>query len=258
MLFALIDDVQKRRNIGGDVFEIGCHHGKSAVFLANLVDHATETLGVCDLFENQAENRSNSGAGDRKVFEETMQPAVDAGLKLEVFGKNSAELQGSEIGQNIRFFHVDGGHSLEEALGDIKLAAECLSPAGVIAVDDPFSAPWPGVTEAVIRFLDERGDFQAFVVGFNKLLICRTSAVDEYVTAIWEEYGERRFGLGQPLRIWERDLCGRPMLAYSIPSVLKRGGPRALIMRTYLQNPWMRERLPKPVRTLVRRVTQGK
>ena len=33
MLFAWIDEMQRRNGIAGDIFEIGCHHGKSSALL---------------------------------------------------------------------------------------------------------------------------------------------------------------------------------------------------------------------------------
>ena len=42
MLFAWIDEIQKRNNISGDCFEIGCHHGKSALMLGTMLDAGSE------------------------------------------------------------------------------------------------------------------------------------------------------------------------------------------------------------------------
>jgi hypothetical protein len=50
MLFAWIDDIQKSSGLVGDIFEIGVHHGKSAVFLGAMLDPILENLSVCDLF----------------------------------------------------------------------------------------------------------------------------------------------------------------------------------------------------------------
>src|SRR5687767_10517483 len=52
-LFALTDRVQKQHGIVGNLFEIGVHHGKSAMVLGAMA-RASERLGVCDIFGNQA------------------------------------------------------------------------------------------------------------------------------------------------------------------------------------------------------------
>ena len=48
---AMIDEIQRRENITGNLFEIGVHHGKTAIFLARAAT-IEETLGVCDVFEH--------------------------------------------------------------------------------------------------------------------------------------------------------------------------------------------------------------
>lgn len=63
-LFALIDSAQRASGVRGDLFEIGAHHGKSAVMLGNMAAE-TETIAVCDIFGEQDRNASGSGAGDR-------------------------------------------------------------------------------------------------------------------------------------------------------------------------------------------------
>jgi len=150
MLFAWIDEIQKRNNIEGDCFEIGCHHGKSAVLLASMVKPGKEKLAVCDLFGMQSDNVSRSGNGDLDAFNRNMQPIRDSGVGINIFQKNSATLTASEIGQTYRIFHVDGGHNPDEALIDLRLAAECTIESGAIILDDPssqrdtfgFSYPW--------------------------------------------------------------------------------------------------------------------
>jgi hypothetical protein len=69
MLFAWIDDIQKSSGLVGDIFEIGVHHGKSAVFLGAMLDPILENLSVCDLFGAQTKNVSRSGFGNRQILE---------------------------------------------------------------------------------------------------------------------------------------------------------------------------------------------
>ena len=46
MLFACLDETPGREGIHGDFFEIGVHHGRSAVFLASMLRAPGESLGV--------------------------------------------------------------------------------------------------------------------------------------------------------------------------------------------------------------------
>ena len=153
LLFAWIDEVQRQMGVSGDLFEIGVHRGRSAVLLSHMLG-GNEALGVCDLFGEQVGNVSRSGAGDRAEFNSNMRRFGKAHDRLQVFAKPSSQLSPDEIGARYRFFHIDGGHNADEALGDLRLSAACTRPEGAILIDDPFRSEWPGVTEAVIRFLD--------------------------------------------------------------------------------------------------------
>jgi len=222
MLFAWIDEIQKRNNIEGDCFEIGCHHGKSAVLLASMVEPGKEKLAVCDLFGMQSDNVSRSGNGDLDAFNRNMQPIRDSGVGINIFQKNSATLTASEIGQTYRIFHVDGGHNPDEALIDLRLAAECTIESGAIILDDPFRTEWPGVTEALIRFLDERPEFQAIMTGFNKLVVTREKWSGLYVAALDSSSQRDTFGFSYPWRVKEMPFHGTVLRVFYVPDYLQR------------------------------------
>lgn len=222
MLFAWIDEIQKRNNVKGDCFEIGCHHGKSALMLATLLDASSEKLSVCDLFGQQADNISRSGNGDLEAFNQNMQPHREAGVTINIFQKNSAHLTATEIGDNYRIFHVDGGHNPDEALIDLQLAADCTTESGAIVLDDPFRIEWPGVTEALIRFLDERPEFLAIMTGFNKLVLVREQWSGIYIAALESEEQRRVYGFGYPWRVKEMPFHNAELRVFYIPDYLQR------------------------------------
>jgi len=222
MLFAWIDEIQKRNNIAGDCFEIGCHHGKSAVLLASLVDPRKEKLGVCDLFGQQADNVSRSGNGDLDAFNRNMQPLRKTGVGINIFQKNSADLTSAEIGQNYRIFHVDGGHNPDEALADLRLAAECTIESGALVLDDPFRMEWPGVTEALVHFLDERPDFQAIMTGFNKLVLTREKWSGIYLAALDSSNQRETYGFSYPWRVKEMAFHRTDLRVFYVPDYLQR------------------------------------
>jgi hypothetical protein len=212
-LFGLVDAVQARAGVVGDLFEIGVHHGRSAVLLCQMA-RTGEWVRVCDLFGAQSDNVSRSGRGDRHVFEQNIAARAPGFDALEIFEKRSDQLTREELGGPYRFFHIDGGHLAEEALGDLHLAADVLHDAGVIVLDDPFQCEWPGVTEALVQFLDGRDDFVPVALGFNKLLICKRDArrsYDEALATSWDRFSPR---------IWEgRELLltGSPVRVFVIP-----------------------------------------
>lgn len=191
-----INQLQKDKNIVGDIYEIGVHFGKSAIFFNHLLK-GSENLNVCDIFNNQHLNTSNSGFGNKDFFLQNM----------KTFGKKevlilseclSSSLTPEAIGKNYRMFHIDGGHTKEEALYDLHLATQCLHEKGIIIVDDPFRHDWPGVTEAIIEFLQNNSNFSAFAVGFNKLLIAKKEASQEYLTYLQNSVTREFYDLTYP------------------------------------------------------------
>jgi hypothetical protein len=211
-LFGLIDEVQRDSGVAGNLFEIGVHHGRSAVLLGAMASEHEE-LGVCDLFGEQSANISASGAGDRARFEANVAGVLPGVDRMRVFAKPSGELTASEIGGPHRIFHVDGGHLKEEALSDLRLGASVLHVRGALIIDDPFRPEWPGVTEAIMSFLAERPDFVPVLLGFNKLVIVPREAREVYKTSfddpetMWSFFEKRIYDsktlpiAGEPVRI---------------------------------------------------------
>ncbi|WP_341481386.1 class I SAM-dependent methyltransferase [Salinibacter ruber] len=194
----------------GDIFEIGCHHGRSTFLLGQMV-RPTEKLSVCDLFNDQEANVSGSGEGERDVFMENMRPLTESGLELRIFQGRSQGLTVEEIGADHRFFHVDGGHNPDEARADLELAAQATVNEAVIAVDDPFRQEWPGVTEALIQFLNDHNEFRPAVVGFNKMILVRNEYADLYIPQLVDEEKREAYGFGYPWQLKQLPFLGQPM-----------------------------------------------
>jgi hypothetical protein len=177
-LFGAVDEIQKLEGIEGDVFEIGVHHGKSAILLARSLREG-ERIGVCDIFEDQGQNRDASGKGDRDVFLGHMHNLAKIGEgDMRVFAKSSLELSLDDTTDKVRFFHIDGGHWPEIVLSDLVAADKALLPGGVIAIDDVFNPSWPGVGEGFYRFMREHpGRLVPLIIGANKIFLTRPGFV---------------------------------------------------------------------------------
>ena len=250
MTFALIDEVQKLNGILGDLFEVGTHHGRSAVLLANMLAPTSERLAVCDIFDQQEGNVSRSGLGDRQVFERNIGPQLPRAEALQVFACLSDKLTDDQIGRNYRFFHIDGGHNTEEALGDLRLAARTLVPGGIIALDDAFRDVWPGVTEALLRFLQEFPDFAGLAIGFNKMLFARRDYVEAYREKLLDREVLAEFHIRFPWHVKQVPLADDQVLIYYIPESLKGRTLRNLSRE--LAHSWGNRRQPIISRTLSR------
>ena len=169
-LFAAIDEIQRAEGIRGNLFEIGVHHGKTAIFLARMLRDA-EVLGVCDVFEQQHLNVDRSGEGSRELFERNMRTF---GRPARVFAKLSSELTTDDTTTDCRFFHIDGGHRPEDVFTDLETADRALHVDGVVAVDDLFNPSWPGVSEGFYRFLASHSNvFVPILIGGNKAFFAR-------------------------------------------------------------------------------------
>lgn len=202
-LFGFIDEVQRRESIEGNLFEIGVHHGKTAIFLARM-RRSSEMLGVCDVFDQQELNVDRSGEGNRAIFERNL-----AGHELRVFAKLSSELTVGDTTSSCRFFHIDGGHRAEDVMNDLEIAARALLPDGVVAVDDLFNPNWPGVGEGFYRFIAARSDvFAPILIGGNKVLLARPEAAAKYE----RHWGDIKPAIDAPFAFDFKEWLGRRVL----------------------------------------------
>jgi hypothetical protein len=215
LLLIWIDEIQKINGIKGNIFEIGVHHGRSAAVLGAFLRN-DEFLGACDVFEYQ-QNISASGKGDKKVFLDNMNTIFKGRLDLQVFETISSQLDPGDIGSDYRLFHIDGGHLREEAYHDLHLASEVTKEEGLIILDDPFRAEWPGVTEALIQFLDEKDDYCPIFAGFNKIGLGKNDSKELYSRELENVEMHYKYGLYFPLRTKIVTFVGQPLRVFYLP-----------------------------------------
>lgn len=208
-LFAMIDTIQQREGIRGNLFEIGVHHGKTALFLSRM-SGPDELLGVCDVFEQQELNRDRSGEGSRELFSRYLHE-YGGREDVRVFAKLSSSLTTEETTTRCRFFHIDGGHRPEDVINDLEVADRALLPDGVVAVDDVFNPSWPGVSEGFYSFVG-KGAFVPIVIGGNKVLLTRPEAVSRYERH-WQQLDEWRELIAPlPFALERKEWLGRNVL----------------------------------------------
>ena len=238
-LFALIDHVQKRLKIAGNLFEIGVHHGKSALVLGAMARPA-DRLGVCDVFGAQALNVSASGKGDREIFLRNFRGAFADDSFLTIYEKLSSGLTADEV-TPCRFLHVDGGHSSPEALADLELCKQCLVPGGIIAVDDAFHPTWPGVTDAIFTFLSRHKDMAPLVVGFNKMLLVETAWRERYARVFETREDYRRYIPRQPYSLKIVEVFGYPTYVFYVHSSRSETSVATWLHRISLEHPALKD-----------------
>lgn len=251
MLFAWIDDIQRSNDVRGHLFEIGVHHGKSAVLLAAMAGEG-EHLGVCDLFETQGDNLSGSGLGDREIFESNIRTLLPTAPEIQVFAQRSDKLDAELLGGGYRFFHVDGGHNPDEALTDLRLAAAVLDERGVIVVDDPLTPVWPGVAEALFRFLEENQGYCAVATGFNKMVLARRQHADLYRIPLDDPQQCIECRIVYPWKLKTLAFMGEPLRIFFVPSHISISSLRTRLKRAYLLSDRLRSPAFKPLASLGR------
>lgn len=211
LLFGILDEIQKREGISGELFEIGVHHGKTALFLARMAA-AGESVGVCDVFDEQALNVDRSGEGNRAVFDRYWSSLAGA-VPLRVFAKLSSSLTTGDTTTRCRFVHIDGGHRPEDVMNDLAVADRALLPDGVVAVDDVFNPSWPGVSEGFYRSLAENPHgFAPIAIGGNKVLLARRSSAAMYDARLADVAQWRAFIAPQPFALDFKGWMGRQVL----------------------------------------------
>ena len=247
MLFACLDETQRREGIHGDLFEIGVHHGRSAVFLASMLSVPGQSIGVCDLFDSQAGNVSRSGAGNRAIFEANLRRALGNAVNARIFQQASSTLRPADIGTSHRFVHIDGGHNADEALGDLRLAAQVTVKGGIIALDDAINPVWPGVAEGLMSFLEERADYCVALLGFNKAILCQREIANVYVAPFESDRARSEYGLTYPWHLKQLPLAGFGARIFWIPSYVSSSSIGARLHGSHHANPWTRSPILRPV-----------
>jgi predicted O-methyltransferase YrrM len=156
--FTLVLSTQTAAGVKGDVLEIGSYHGLSTVFIARCIQDA-ERLVVCDSFEAPTEGDDSAAPPSPESVRAVVERFAGTlpGDQLDVRAGRSDTLNLEDL--SLRFAHVDGGHSHDVALHDLRLVSRHLAPGGVIVVDDYGHAAWPGVTTAADQFLIENSGF---------------------------------------------------------------------------------------------------
>lgn len=157
--FHLVLSMQSYLGVKGDMLEIGSYHGRSTACMAAYLQPG-ERLVVCDAFEQPTDDAYHDKPSPTRLRHNLLlvNPDLDW-AQVDVRVGLSSEL---ELGKaRFRFIHIDGGHSREVALADMRLCAAHLAPQGVMVMDDYENRYWPGVTAAVDLFLAEYSNFTA-------------------------------------------------------------------------------------------------
>ena len=182
----MLSRIQKDHGIHGGVSEIGVHMGRLFILLKLLCENDERALAI-DVFGDQHLNTDQSGGGDRALFMANLMRHASAD-GLAVLQKSSLEVRPEEIATALdacRLFSVDGGHTAECTVNDLRLADAALGPQGVAILDDYFNPSWPDVSTGAAQFFDDPASrLKPFAVSPNKLYLTRPEANGFYRSAL--------------------------------------------------------------------------
>jgi hypothetical protein len=199
-----LDLMQRERGVHGHFLEIGVHHGKLFLLLAQLTQDGEKALAI-DLFDNQMENISASGRGDLEAFKRNARNLLDARSlsNVQVLEANSAALRSGDLiscaqapflalsgdapanATTFRMASIDGCHSCKGVADDMELLAPCLHEGALLLCDDVYHVNWQGVYQGTQLFLLRHPDFRVVyaspvVSGTNKVILCHAAWAPYY------------------------------------------------------------------------------
>ncbi len=151
--------------VTGDMAEIGVFRGFGACLMGAYL-REDEKLTLVDMLcgLDYSKEAIVEVAGP-KVLERITFHQTDS-MRLGRSGRLASE-------REYRFFHIDGEHSYDGVMNDLKIAAANISPAGLVVVDDFFSAASPAITHAVFDYIGQTDCRLAlFLIGYNKAYLC--------------------------------------------------------------------------------------
>jgi hypothetical protein len=180
----LFDTVKVMADCGinrkGGVAEIGVHHGKFFILLNQVTEEKCESWAI-DVFDMQHLNIDKSGEGNKSIF---MQNLAEydrwQGRNTHVLQMDSMSLTNQIPDASLRFISIDGGHTVEHTINDLKIAERLIANEGVIILDDIMGVYWCGVTEGYIKYSMTYPTIVPFAMGHNKLYLCKLSHHEYY------------------------------------------------------------------------------
>ncbi len=160
-IFEFLLGTQVREGHGGNLVELGCFLGKSAVLIGEFLQPG-ETFTVLDLFEGEAGDVANT-TELQTSYPALTRAAFEANyLRFHPRLPSVVQATSDRIVEYVapgtaRFVHVDASHLYQHVATDVESARSMLQPEGIVAFDDYRSDHTPGVAAAVWEAVITKG-----------------------------------------------------------------------------------------------------
>lgn len=181
-VIAALGEHQTVIGVSGAVGEIGVHHGK----LWLVLDHVAtpnEARFAIDVFESQEINADSFGLGDLKIFQENRK-RFGRTEPVEIITSSSLDVTPDDLLARVgpvRLFSVDGGHTAECTLNDLRLADSVLCDNGIVALDDVFNEHWPGVMTGFAQYMLGSGRLVPICITPGKVILARSGSFGDFI-----------------------------------------------------------------------------
>jgi len=168
----------------GNIMEIGVLQGRSTLPAACYLNEG-ELFYAIDPFEN-IQNDSTliyGGVGNYGNFINNWEQVIGNSSQLKVIKYNSEEFfqnlkkSKQNLHNQFKYLSIDGNHSYEGTLSDLRNSKPPLNDKGILTIDDVFNIEWPSVSQALNTFLESNKDLVPFCAGWGRLFICKASFV---------------------------------------------------------------------------------
>lgn len=153
-------------NIEGDIVELGCYMGTSALFEARMIYERapSKKLWLYDSFQGLPEKLTQDLSPSGEQFkvgelrtnkEQLIRNFKQAGLNLPNIKKAwFSDLQSNDLPKHICFAFLDGDY-YQSIIDSFRLVWPKLLPGSVVIVDDYNNEALPGAAKAVDEWLDK-------------------------------------------------------------------------------------------------------
>lgn len=183
LLTAHLTAAQRKLGLEGAVLEIGVYQGKYLAALCALAREGEPVVGV-DLFVG-----GHDAEADARSVKENIDRACGAMPALQIHIADSLKLDAKGLArrcgvEKFRFVSIDGGHTREVVLADLRTAWPMLAPGAIVALDDVFNFIAPGVGEGIAEFVHRDAPaFAPFAICGNKVFVTTPDHHARYLEA---------------------------------------------------------------------------
>jgi hypothetical protein len=189
----LLAEIQQTAFPAGPVAEIGVWEARYLTLLSFLPHTAQRTVGI-DPFIHGGNREAQLGRVRANIARFARRPSLVTLIERDSKSVTAGELLAA-TGGPCQFFSVDGDHTLEGALHDLRLAEAVTAPGGLVALDDIPNFSCPGVTEAVVRYgTAGQNSLAPFLLVSNKLFLTQREHCAFYRERLLARLSEGRGG----------------------------------------------------------------